>query len=382
MADETPSHVITLNGKEYEVYGASSPDEAMQHVQKSRQDALNQKLIEGANQAPEWAKPFMAVQDAALSGIDTVSAGMVPWAVDKLTGTDDATMTTAAAKNRMGWAAPAMDVGLFARAIPSAVTSAVKKMGGGPAAKTLVGTTVATGEGAGYGGTDAATHGQDVGTGIGLGAAGGGLGYQIGSTLNKGYKWLKGIDDIPANAGIKVMPKNPSNVDRAEITFNQAKAKAAKSDNPLAEQTAVKAAAEKLSQIPRGTGTTPLYSPGQVALLNKIAAGDPATNVARKFGNYLDNKIIGATAGLGVGGGVGAGAGPAAGILAGLATTGAVSGGANVLKRISAAGTEEALQNLRRTMTRTAKYQGPISVAERNRLAMMARQGLLEDYGQ
>ena len=283
----------------------------------------------------------------------------------------------------MGWAAPALDVGLFSRAIPSAVTSAVKKMGGGPAAKTLVGTTVATGEGAGYGGVNAATHGEDVGTGTGLGAAGGALGYQIGSNINKGWKWLRGIDDIPANAGIKVMPKNPSNVDRAEISFNKAKAGAARSDDVLAEQKAVKAAAEKLAQTPRGTGTQPLYSPGQVALLNKIVAGDPATNLTRKFGGYLDNKIVGATAGIG-GGLVGnaASGSPAMGLLAGLATTGAVTGSANILKRISAAGTEEALQNLRRTMTRTRKNVGPISLEERNRLAMMARQGLLEDYGE
>jgi hypothetical protein len=165
-------------------------------------------------------------------------------------------------------------------------------------------------------------------------------------------------------------------VERAEIAFN--KAKAVRSDDVLAQQKRLVATADKLAQTPRGTGTTPLYSPGQVALLNKIAAGDPATNVARKFGNYLDNKIISGVAGGGVGLGVGAGAGPVAGLLSGLATAGAVSGGANLLKRVSAGGTEEALQNLRRTMTRTPKYIGPVSQAERNRIRLMAQKGLLD----
>jgi len=378
MADETPSHTVTIQGKEYDIHGASSVEEALKHAQKFRQDELNQKFIKNANEAPEWAKPLMAIQDAALTGIDTVSAGTVPWAVDKLTGGDEAAMTTEAAKNRMGWAAPALNAGLFARFIPSAVTKAVKYMGGGPAAKTLVGTTVAGGEGGAYGAVDAATHGQDVGTGTGLGILGGAGGYQIGSAINKGYKKFKGIDDIPANAGIKVMPKNPSNLDRAEISFNQAKAKASRADDVLAQQKAVTATAEKLAQTPKGSGTTPLYSPGQVALLNKIAGGDPATNAARKFGNYLDNKIVGATAGIGGGLAGGAAGGPLAGILTGLATTGAVTGGANILKRVSAAGTEEQLQNLRRTMFKVPKYMGPVSVAERNRIAKMARQGLLD----
>jgi hypothetical protein len=377
--DEKPSHTVTVGGKEYDVFGASSVDEAFKHVQKSRQDALNQEYTKSAETMPEWAKPFVAAKDVGVGAVDTLSAGLVPWGIDKIRGDDAATMNTAAVKDRMGWAGTALNTGLFARAIPSAVTSAVKYMGGGPAAKTLVGSTVSGAEGATYGGVDAATHGQDPGTGMLVGGVGGAGGYNIGNNINKGWKWLRGIDDIPANAGVKVMPKNPSNVDRAEITFNKAKANAARSDDVLATQKAVASGAEKLAQTPRGTGATPLYSPGQVRLLNKIAEGDPATNVTRKFGKYLDNKIIGATAGLGAGTAAGVGSSnPALGILAGLATTGAVSGAANLFKRVSAAGTEEALQNLRRTMTRTPKYIGPVSLAERNRIRLMAQKGLLD----
>jgi hypothetical protein len=118
-----------------------------------------------------------------------------------------------------------------------------------------------------------------------------------------------------------------------------------------------------------------------VAQLNKIASGDPATNAARKFGSFLDNKMIGAS---GIGGGLAAGFGtgnPGFGLLAGTAVAGGVAGGANLLKKASAAGTEEQVQNFRRIMTRTPKYTGPISVAERNRIAKMAREGVLNYYG-
>src|SRR6478736_2965385 len=245
--DEKPSHTVTIGGKDYDIFGASSVDEALKQAQKYRQDTLNQKFIQNANEAPEWAKPFMAIQDAALSGIDTLSAGMIPKAVDKLTGTDDATMTTAASKNRMGWAAPALDTAMFARAIPTAVPNLVKWAGGGPAAKTMVGTLGTAGEGGVYGGVDAATHDRPVGPEAMIGAGGGAAGYQIGNVINKGWKWLRGINDIPANAGIKVMPKNPTKDQLAEITLNQAKAKAGLSDDVLAQQARVRAAAEKLA---------------------------------------------------------------------------------------------------------------------------------------
>jgi hypothetical protein len=215
-----------------------------------------------------------------------------------------------------------------------------------------------------------------VGPGAAIGAGGGAAGYQIGSAINKGWKWLRGINDIPVNAGVKVMPENPTKDQLAEISINQAKARAGLSDNPLAQQARVRAAAEKLAETPRGTGVTPLYSPGQVAQLNKIAAGDPATNATRIMGKYLDNKIISGIAG----GGVGLGVGGPAGLLAGAATAGGVSGAANLLKRMSAAGTEEQVQNLRRMMTKTRKYMGPISLDERSRLANMTRQGVLERY--
>jgi hypothetical protein len=371
--------IVGSDGKTYDV-DAPSLEEANRGLKDYRQKQISQEYQTSGDTAPEWAKPFIAMKDVGVTGLNTLTAGLADKGLQQLTGDPEELMKTQAIRDRMGWAAPALDASLFARYIPSAVPKAVKYMGGGPIAKTLTGTTVAAGEGGLYGGVDAATHDRDVGPGAMVGAGGSAAGYQIGGLLNKGYKWLRGIDDIPPNAGIKVMPKSPTKDQLAEISINQARAKAGLNDNPLAEQARLRATAEKLAETPRGTGVTPLYSPGQVAQLNKIAQGDPATNLSRKFGNYLDNKIIGATAGLGVGGATGAAAGPVAGLLSGMATAAGVSGLANLFKKVSAQGTEEQVQNLRRMMTRTRKYMGPISLEERNNIAKMARQGLLEQY--
>jgi len=367
--------VTGTDGKEYDV-DAPDPSAAAKGWHDWRQKQISEEYQKSGDTAPEWAKPFIALKDVGVTGLNTIGAGIPDKILQKLTGDPEELMKTQAIRDRMGWAAPALDAGLFARAIPTAVPKLVKWAGGGPAAKTLVGTLGTAGEGGVYGGVDAATHDQPVGPGAAIGAGGGAAGYQIGNVVNKGWKWLRGINDIPANAGVKVMPENPTKDQLAEISINQAKARAGLSDNPLAQQARVRAAAEKLAETPRGTGVTPLYSPGQVAQLNKIAAGDPATNATRIMGKYLDNKIISGIAG----GGVGLGVGGPAGLLAGAATAGGVSGAANLLKRMSAAGTEEQVQNLRRMMTKTRKYMGPISLDERSRLANMTRQGVLERY--
>jgi hypothetical protein len=192
--------------------------------------------------------------------------------------------------------------------------------------------------------------------------------------LNKGYKWARGIDDVPP-VTVKVLPKgrDPTKAEVVEAKFHQAKEQAKLSDDPLATQKATRGVASKLATTVAPGANRPMMSPGEIALLNKIAAGDPATNATRKIGSYLDNKIIGATAGIG--------ANQAAGPLAGILTTGAFSGAANIFKHISAGGTEEALQNLRRTMTRTKKYVPPITPAEQNKLRLMGMKGLLDYSG-
>ena len=369
-----PTYPVTgSDGKLYDV-DANSPEEAVKGWHAWRQQQISENYQKEGDALPEWAKPFRAMKDVGVMGLNTMTAGLADKAYEKYTGDPEERMKTQAIKDSMGWAGTALDAGLFARAIPSAVPKLVKWAGGGPAARTVVGTTAAAGEGAGYGAVDASTHDQDVGTGTMWGAGGSAIGHQIGNVLNKGYKWARGIDDVPP-VTVKVLPKgrDPTKAEVVEAKFHQAKEQAKLSDDPLAEQRAVRGVASKLATTVAPGKNRPMMSPGEIALLNKIAAGDPATNATRKIGSYLDNKIIGATAGIG--------ANQAAGPLAGILTTGAFSGAANIFKHISAGGTEEALQNLRRTMTRTKKYVPPITPAEQTKLRLMGMKGLLDYSG-
>lgn len=354
-------------GKEYDVE-APSIEEATKGFKDWQQKQINDQYTKNAEEAPAWAKPLMAVQDAALSGIDTLSAGTVPWAVDKLTGTEDATQATAASKNRMGWAGTALDVGMLSRFLPSLAPKAIQYMKGGPAAKTIVGATTAAGEGAGVGAVTAATHDDDVPTGAGLGAAGGAIGQAIGSGINRVAKAFA-PSDIPAATKITVLPAKPTRTQIVESTVNNARSAASKSDSALAEQKALKDAFEALNTGPQGKALTP----GQRALVEKIYQGDPATNASRVAGNFLGNKFLAPAASAGV-------AAAAGGFIPGLLTAGGLAAGSRALKGISAGGTEDAVQNLRRTMAKHPKFVGPISVEERAKLANMVRQGLLTGY--
>jgi hypothetical protein len=360
-----PNYEVTVQGQVYDVE-APSHEEALKGVQKWRQDQLNQKFTESANQAPEWAKPLMAIQDATMGGLDTITAGMLPAAIDRLTGTDEATMATEASKNRMGWAGTGLTGALAARAIPSAVVPAVKYMGGGKALKNVIGGTIAGAEGAAYGGIDAATHDQDPRAGTVVGGAGGVLGHGLGGLYNQAAKWWKGADDIPA--ATKVFPgqkPNPTRVDKIEGEINQARAVAS---TPKSGPTTLQDQyIDRFRNL--ATKEAKSFTPEQQRLMTKIYQGDPAISASRGIGDILGNKLA-AT-------GVGAAGGFAMNPLAGLVLGGGMLAGSKAASALSRAGTEEAVQNLRRTMFRQPKFIGPISDAEKARLAKMATVGLL-----
>lgn len=361
-----PIYPLTdANGNEYDVE-APDVESAVKALQDQRQQTANQALIKEADVAPEWTKPFMAMRDVATVGADTLTGGFGTQAVKGIFG-GEPEMDVAARRNRMGWAAPALDVGVMATMIPTAVPKIVAKMGGGPAARALVGTGAAATEGGIVGGVQAAGHDEDIGSGVLAGGAGGALGQQVGGILNKGYKAIRGIDDsVPQGirSKITVLPKNASSTDKVTVAANTAESKSRLFDDPLTQQAKTKDAIEKLLRTEPKS-----FTPNQRTLMNRVVDEDPATKISRYLGNTLTDKL--AVSGAGVASGL-------ANPLAGMAVAGGMLGTGRALKGVSAGGTKEAMDDLLREMRGRAKYKGILSPGEGGVLTKAARQMIME----
>jgi hypothetical protein len=355
-----------------EVFEVDAPDfeTAQKDLKRFRQDEHTAERQKQQGEAPFWAKPFAAAGDVAMRGIDTISAGTVPALIDKFTGTDEATMNAETARRNVGWAGVPLDIATAARFIPSLVGQ-VAKLGGGPAARTVLGGTTAAAEGGLYGGVDAATHGREVAPGAAIGAAGGVIGQAAGDVINKGVKYYRGIDDTVPRSNIMRVPAGttPTRVQRAEIAANQARNRSAGLGTE-AEQRALQSefrdvAANNMSSFQPGA---------QQAALRKIYEGDPITRFTRGTANVLENRMVGP--------GVGAAAfGLSAGSLpAAAAAFGATQLGAQASRSLSAGGTREAVEDFRRLLANRAKFQGPMTPIMKRRLGKGATRGLLDLY--
>ena len=356
--------VINQGGEEYEVEApdvATAQNSLKEHIQQE----YNKEYIKSSNEAPEWAKPFIAASDVGMSGIDTLSAGLIPKGIDYLTGDNKFSQQTAASRASMGWAAPALDVAMISRFLPSLAPKATTMLGGGPATKKAVGATISGLEGATYGATDAATHDRDPLTGGLIGGGAGMGGSLLGDLANKGAKWWKGVDDVVPPTSIMKLPKNktPTKKDILETAVNQANTQAAKVGGPAAYQDKMKnMATDLLTGQNRGA-----FLPGQRDTLTKISRGEPATRVQRMFGDFLSNKFI--ASGAGIAEGIASG-----GILPGLITAGGLSGAGWGMKKLAAGGTKDQVENLRRWVHGRHKFAGPISNQEKARIANQLRE--------
>jgi hypothetical protein len=354
-----------------EVFEIDAPDfeTAQKDLRRFRQDEHTAERQKQQGEAPFWAKPFAAAGDVAMRGIDTISAGTVPALIDKFTGTDEATMNAETARRNMGWAGVPMDIATAARFIPSLVGQ-VGKLGGGPAARTVLQGTTAAAEGGLYGGVDAATHGRDAAPGAAIGAAGGVIGQAAGDLINKGVKYYRGIDDSVPRSNIMRVPAGttPTRVQRAEIATNQAR-NASAGRGTEAEQRALQnefrdVAANNMSSFQPGA---------QQAALRKIYEGDPMTRFTRGTADVLENRMVGP----GISGALGLATNS---IPAALAAFGATQAGAQASRSLSAGGTREAVEDFRRLLANRAKFQGPMTPIMKRRLGKGATRGLLDLY--
>jgi hypothetical protein len=368
MADEETSFNVFLGNDKFKVM-ARDENEAMARAKAFQQEEINARGQTQYEQAPAWAKPFMAAGDVALTASDVFG---VPAAMDYAMGTN-IQQDVNAARHRMGTAAIPVDM-LAASRLPG-LGRIPGMLGGGPSARAITRGTTSAVEGTTYGGLQALAHDQPVDEGAALGGAGGVVGSMLGPIVNKGYKAIRGIDDsIPQGIRSKMtaLPAgqaNPSLVDQVTVAENLAR-RAARRDkfkDPLTYQTEVKSNIEDIANaLPtRGKGAP---SPEIQALLAKITDEDPATKLARVGGTVASRSALG----VGLAGGYGLN--PAAGL--------AMAGGQSVLgralKSVSAGGTDEAMRDLRRALAKVPKYEGILTAKQQDRLMKAARQGVLE----
>ena len=372
--------ITTADGVDWEVE-STDPETASKDLAAHRQSIANERLTTEAEEAPEWAKPFMAARDVATVGADTLTGGFGTKAVKGMFG-GEPEMDVAARRNRMGWAAPALDVGLIARFLPTMVPKAVAKMGGGPAARWLTGTTAAGLEGATVGGLEAAGHqyeapggatvGPSVGGGILTGILGGAAGQQLGAAANKVSNLITGVNAVPQGIRSKlpVLPegqKNPSAADKINVTANTAESKAMLKNDPLVEQELYKQGFQPLLHKDRKS-----FTPEQQAAMTRVVKDEPATKLTRGVGDLLGDKL--AIGGAGITAGIGTNPVIGALIAAGM------YGGSRGLKEVSAGGTREAVNDLRRLLAKKTRTEGPLSLLNQGRLTKGVRQIGLEDY--
>lgn len=356
-----------LTGPDGKVYDVEAADmsQAVKDLGRYRQDQMNQAFTKEANDAPAWAKPFMALQDVARVGQDTLSLGFLDKFADKMGGTgDEQSLKTAAAKNRMGWAGTGLEAASLAGALPTAIPKVVRAIGGGPAVRTTTGALTGATEGAAYGGGSAVGHDQDVSEGSAIGGITGVLGPVIGSAINKGAKkfgeTFLGKNYEPPKYRVEDISKinNPNRIQQVAAANTEATDAAAKLTNPIAQQ---KAYVNAFDDIPRRSLTKP-----QQEQLLRVTEGDLGTDASRVFGKFLGDKFTAGAAGVG--------AGSAGGPIPGLLTAGGVAGAGNIMQRMSLGGTKEAAQVLRQMVHGTPQFRGPVSEATKAKFAHMARQ--------
>jgi hypothetical protein len=343
-----------------------------------RQELMNAQAKSEFEQASIPGKMGAVVSDVGRVGADALTFGFL----DKLMGGDEA-MKTTAARSRMGGADIPIDILAAIGAIPTAVPKAVAKMGGGPAARWLTGTTTAGAEGGVVGGLQAAGHQQDapggatvgpsVGEGVVTGALGGAAGQQIGAGVNKAANWYTGANAVPQGIRSKItmLPqgqKNPSAADRINVAANTAESKASVMDDPLAQQSRYRKNFEELlRESPSKT-----FNPAQKSMMQRIIKEEPATKVSRGLGDFLGDKLAIGSAGIGAGVGVS----PVVGAL----VAGGFWGGSRALKGMSSGGTQEAVDDLRRLLAKKTRTEGPLSARNQGRLTKGVRQGVLDKY--
>ena len=236
-----------------------------------------------------------------------------------------------------------------------------------------MGTGAAAAEGGAVGGLEAAGHDQDTSTGIVTGMLGGAAGQQVAPVINKAYKAVRGIDDVPKGirSGMTVLPSNPSAADKVTVASNEAISRARTSDDPLAYQNIVKGNIEGLLRKDKKS-----FTPAQKEIMERVVNEDPATKAARIGGDVLSDKLT--LGGAGVGAGF-ASANPLIGLLA----TGGLAGAGRALKEVSKGGTKEAMDDLLRAMAKKKKYEGLLSAQTGGQIMKGSREGLLdllEDY--
>lgn len=361
--------IVGADGIKYEVE-ADTVEKATADLKAYRQQEVNKKQAADIEASPAWAKPFVAAHDLGRGALDNLTLGGLSKAGDYFAGDDSVSMSTQAAKDRTGLAGTALDIATAAKYIPTAVPRVVGAVGGGPGIRSLVGATTAGAEGGVIGATEAALHDKDIGTGGLVGTLGGAVGHKVGemvgSGVNRVAKWWKGVDDALPQYNIRDLSKNPNPQQRVNVANTRANDRLDLASSPEARQKIIRDEFQDVRTIPGKELNK--FTPEQRGLLNKVVKGDPGTNAAMKIGDFLDNKLaaIGTTAG-------GAALG---GPIMGAALAGGQLAAGKSLKSMSAAGTEEAAEALRRSLySRIPKFVGPISDEQKALIGRMIRQG-------
>jgi len=357
---------FTLTDRDGTQYDVEAPDAdvASSEFQKFRQQNANQALVDEANQAPEWAKPFMAARDVGTVMGDTATLGFGTKLMKSIFG-GEPEMDVAARRNRMGWAAPAADVVTAAGALPSIVPKVAGILGGGKLMRGAVGTTAGTTAGALHGGLSAAGHDEDVATGAGIGAVGGAAGSVIAPLANKAYKVARGIDDSVPAAVMPTITKGQKPTAGARIDAAEAGAVSRAGVSGSYEHN-VRDSIEKLL-----TKQGDKFNPETQSLMRKVVDRDPASILASNAGNKMltSNALLGGSVGAGL-------IHPALAMVA----PAAMAAGGLALKGMASGGTREAMTDLRRSLLGKPKYQGVLSAETGHKISRGQRQGLLEAW--
>ena len=365
-----PDFEIKIGDRKYEIKDVPDLETAQTQLKAFRQQEVYDTQAKDIEASPAWAKPFVAAHDLGRGAIDNLTMGGLSRAGDYFAGDDSVSLSTEAAKKRAGWAGTALDVATAAKYIPTAVPRVVGAVGGGPGIRSLVGATTAGAEGGVIGATDAAMRDKDIGTGGIVGTLGGAVGHKVGEVIgggvNKVAKWWKGVDDALPQYNIRDLTKNPNPQQRVNVANTRANDRLDLVKDPEARQKIIRSEFQDIRTIPGAE--LKKFSPEQRGLLDKVVKGDPGTNVSMTLGDFLDNKL----SALGTAGGGAFLGNPVAG--AALAGGQLVAG--KSLKNMSAAGTEEAAEALRRSLyPKTPKFAGPISDEQKALIGRMMRQG-------
>jgi len=374
-----PKYVITTpDGKQWDV---EAPDAmtASKDLAAHRQELANTEKKQEIESAPPWKQALMGARDTAAVGADTLTAGFGTKALEYMFPEKEPAKDLNAMRANLGWVAPVADVAAMSR-VPTAVPALVAKAGGGPAARWLTGTTAAGVESAVHGGLQAAGHqrtepggyesGEPAAGGAITGMLGGAAAHQLGGAINKGVNWVRGVDNsVPQGirSKITVLPKgqkNPSAADKINVAANTAESTARKFDDPLAAQDRYKTHFEKLLREDAKS-----FNPSQRAIMERIVNEDPATKVSRGLGRVMSNQLVSAGAGAATGD-----------VVKGALVAGGILGGGRALKEVSAQGTKEAVDDLRRLLAKKSRNEGPVSMLRRGQITGAGRQGTLEEY--